>query len=88
MNQSKRKHPGSKIRIRIIKRRVWRGVIRVDDNDYADQRLREYEGCHVDVGFDPKRPEYVWVRLDDGRGLMASKVVKHYSESKGGNYAA
>ncbi|WP_027358985.1 Mu transposase C-terminal domain-containing protein [Desulforegula conservatrix] len=79
---------GSKVRIRIIKRRVWKGVIRVDENDYADQRLREYEGCQVDVGFDPKKPEFVWIRLDDGRGLMASRVVKRNLDIKGGNYAA
>lgn len=76
MNQSKRKHPESRIRTRIIKRRVWRGVVRVDENDYGDVRLNDFEGWHVDVGFDSKRPDCVWILLDDGRGLMASRVIK------------
>ena len=47
---------------------------RVEGNEYSDFRLGEYEGAHVGIGFDPKRPECVWVHLDDGHGLMAQRV--------------
>ena len=70
----KRRSPVTRVFMRIVKARIWKGCVRVEGNAYSDSRLGEYEGAHVGIGFDPKSPEFVWVHLDDGHGLMAHRV--------------
>ncbi|WP_027358405.1 Mu transposase C-terminal domain-containing protein [Desulforegula conservatrix] len=64
------------MKARIIKHRIWKGEVRVMGKIYADKRMKDLEGEHVAVGYDPRDDSRVWLALDNGRGLMARKVIK------------
>lgn len=62
------------MKARIIKHRIWKGEVKVMGNTYSDRRMKDLEGEHVSIGYDPLDNSRIWVDPGGGLGFMARKT--------------